>query len=357
MLEVTSGCAGTSSASDAASAPGIEVREVATVRLGSRPGLAIAKPLALEIDARGDLYVADAFHDAVFVFSPAGELRHVVQHREGGRAEPFKLGGFIGTIDEGALVFDYSGQRIAVASRSSANPRMIAHYAGRLSGGRVDSAGVWLAMVDLGRGHTMTHRSAHTAIRDTVRADRLDVPEEYARSAMLAAVYDWVRHVRLGDTLVVGFSGLNDLIIADTAGKLLGRRAMPVARRRGVPASLTDRMAKGDAPFAESISGMSALFAMERLTGGRIGMVHIDQSVEQKLYRADAVWLTIVDAGLRRACVDIGIPVRSGSTPAVTFRGDTAITVQVSLDSAGAPLAEMRKFVADPASCSWADLR
>jgi hypothetical protein len=337
--------------------PGVRVEEVGRVRLGARPGLAVARPISVEVDAAGSIYVADAFHDAVFIFSPAGDLVQVVQQRDSDQGKTFKVGGFLGTFGDGVLVFDYFGRRIAVASRASEGPQVLGHFAGRLSAGRIDSEGLWVGIVDLAKGLAMAHLPSVTAMPDTLRADRLAVPAEYAEGEMLAAVYDWMKHTRIADTLIVGFSGLNDVIIADTGGTVHSRRSVPVALRRGVPAEMHGAMASGDVRFPDAIGGMSALFALEQLSGRRVGIVHVDQTVEAKLYRAEAVWLSILDADLRNACVDMRIPIPAGQTPAVGFRGDTVITIQVSLDSGGSPYAELRKFTADPSRCAWAELR
>ena len=148
-------------------------------------------------------------------------------------------------------------------------------------------------------------------------------------------------------------------------GKLLESFAVPARVRRGVPADLADRASLETRSLGELFEMTSVLVALGRGTDGSLVAVYFDETLTSKsarTARAD-VFVSVVSANLKKACVDLRSPVDTVSLPEVHVAGDTVLVVQQTLPSrasgraAGEPETDVWKYAIDTSGCRWLPLR
>ncbi|HET8650434.1 MAG TPA: hypothetical protein VFL95_10350, partial [Gemmatimonadales bacterium] len=223
-------------------------------------------------------------------------------------------------------------------------------YSGVLGSGVADAGTMWVGLLN------MSNRTGagHASIAADSFAGLLAVPAEYLASEPLAGIDDQVNVIKWKDTLIVGYSGSNTILFADTSGQLLDSISIPVVRRRGVPPDIVQRLAPG-VPFPEMFAMNSALFKLARLSDGALLAVHYDQTIDGRRIRSKA-YLSLVSADRRRACVDVPLAVSEDAQPRVAVAGDSLYVLEqhVMGDSATATVRSFR--IAIEPKCSWVQL-
>lgn len=147
------------------------------------------------------------------------------------------------------------------------------------------------------------------------------------------------------------------LLLLDTHDSTRGLVRIPVARRRGEPEDLFERMAAmgrdpgGFTPFA------SAAVGGHRLGDGGILVAHLDLDrapgdSPNRGYGGYRLYFSVVRADLSAACVDAEFPLETDVVPIPRFRGDTAfiLTRRVVGDEVEARLSAIR---VETMGCDW----
>ena len=118
------------------------------------------------------------------------------------------------------------------------------------------------------------------------------------------------------------------LLLLDAHDGIRGLVRIPVARRRGEPADLFERMAKmgrdpgGFIPFASSADGV------HRLSDGAILVAHLDMdrgsgTAMSRGYGGFRLYLSVLAPDLATACVDGEVTIPTDVPPVPRFAGDT----------------------------------
>jgi len=168
-------------------------------------------------------------------------------------------------------------------------------------------------------------------------------------------------HVRLdGDTLLVGFSALNDILrLMLSTGKVDTVRP-PIRLRRGVATkALESNFVKEGFRYDRALGSISVTDGIWRRSNGQVVLVHMDSRAimdGRKLISVRATaYITLLTADLRQACVDARIDAPDTSRPVVAILGDTAYVVDQRLTSPEATTTRtiLRRFVISDTECRW----
>jgi hypothetical protein len=176
-------------------------------------------------------------------------------------------------------------------------------------------------------------------------------PQSYKQNPPLRGIFTIVALDTWGDTLVGGYSGSNDIVFLDTAGRELQRVGLPVARRKGVTAAGLTRLAAPDTPFPERFSALSGLFQLHRLSSGQIAALHMDQVLDGNAIESVA-YLSLLSADRKHACVDGTVPVHGGGHPFTSFQGDTLMVTEQEAQSDPVQTV-IHRYLVSAARCEW----
>ena len=301
---------------------------VDSILLAEADTLYLGNPYSLATDPfDGSFYVSDFFADRVFRFDRDGSLRM----RYG------RPGSGPGEFTAPSLAWVLDSRRVAAAE----NDRHVIHLFDRESGrfersvpfeGRLGRT----APITLGGMVWMPSRNRRletSVLGWDTRTDStfpsIPLPDEYLRSfrgmGRYGAFFTMGSLAGWSDTLMIGMSGVNHLVVATTDGRTRDTLHLPVVRRRGVPHDIVEMLdrPRSAVPRHESASSLAGLF---RHPDGSFVLVHHDASREgewpNELITA-RVFVSAVSADRTRACVDAELPVSQDARPIHGFNGDT----------------------------------
>lgn len=184
----------------------------------------------------------------------------------------------------------------------------------------------------------------------------VELPDEYTRDGPVGGMFGGMPFVKWADTLMVGFQPLPYVIVANTAGAVLDRFEVPVADRRGAPAS-PDRLieeALQSGPYFHVFAILSSTLGVHRRTDGSFLVVHFDYSGDEPPFNAE-VFVTVIDADRTQACPDRRILLGDESAPAIGFEGDTVLVLEHLLRGTGV-VAVLRRIAIETDDCDWVQL-
>ena len=96
------------------------------------------------------------------------------------------------------------------------------------------------------------------------------------------------------------------MFVLNLRGEVVDTGDIPVARRKGVPADLRERIDIENIPFREQLEGSSRLRQLFPLPGGGFVFTHHDQTALQLQpmpVLTAKVWLGVLSPDLSQACV------------------------------------------------------
>ncbi len=299
-------------------------------------------------DGGGRYLVTDMAQARVVRFAPDGQWLDVVGRKGDGPGEfrgptqavPLAEGRFAVGDDQlrRLTLFDSSGARIGEVP-----------YAGILRNVVARNDAVWFGGVEQGSETGIARWDGDTAFRRL-----FPFPASYKASPPLRGIFTIVALDVWGDTIVGGYSGSNEIVLLDTAGRPLERIELPVARRKGV----TDRglalMAAPGTPFPERFSALSGLFQLHRLSTGQIAAVHMDQVLDGNAIQSVA-WLSLLSADRKHACVDGAVPVHGGGHPFTGFQGDTLLVTEQEADRDPVRTV-VHRYLISAEGCEWREV-
>lgn len=295
--------------------------------------------------ADGSFYVTDQFAGRVLQIDRMGRIIRAFGRKGSGPGEFAQINLMFSRGDD-LFVNEGRQSTFHVFDRLSGEFREGRRHDGILRDVRVVGNTAWLGM------QNSTHGTA--AARWDLDSDSLryliPLPREYRESPPLAGVYSSVFVVPWADSLLVGFSGLDEFHLATQNGRVVDTVSLPVRARRGVPDDIVQRIPKMQWP--EMIAAASALFGAARLPDGRFAAVHLDQVVSGSALTADG-YVSVLSADRRSACVDGELPLARDTSPRVLFRGDTLFILQQRLTETEHAETSITGFVLNTESCRW----
>lgn len=208
----------------------------------------------------------------------------------------------------------------------------------------------WFGGVEQGSETGVTRWDGDSAFRHL-----FPFPSSYKESPPLRGIFTIVALDAWADTLVAGYSGSNEIVFMDSTGRELDHLDLPTVRRKGVTPRGLALVSAPDTPFPERFSAMSGLFELHRLSSGQVATVHMDQVLDGNAIES-VVWLSLISADRKHACVDGTVPVHGGGHPYVSFDGDTLlVTEQEAQDDPVRTV--VHRYVVDGEGCAWIGLR
>lgn len=313
------------------------------------PAQYLARPSFVAGDHRGGYYVTDAFHENVLHIGKDGTILGAF----GGPGEgPGELRG-------AGLPFLRDDTTLAIVDNLRGRLQFLHTADGRYLGERsvpgiVRSAGrgsqrIWLGALDMAEGTgVVLWRLDVDSMTPLVQ-----VPEDYRNAPPLAGIATGVLVTEVHDTLFVGFSGTDDLLVVDAqTQRVMDTVHVPAVRRRGVPDDIVNRLTQPGTTFPELFRAFSGLMGLHRLSDGHLALVHHDQEIDGRLITAD-VFLTVVAPSLDSACVDGLVTSSDVGQPVTTMVADTLVVLQQTVNSATDAYAVFSRYLIDRSDCRW----
>ena len=334
-----------------------------SVRLVEADTLYLGNPFSLAVDPwDGSFYVSDAYANRVLRYARDGRLA-ARYGRPGSGPGEFAAPNLAFALDDSTVAAaDQYQKRFHLFDRASGALRRSIPYEGRLG------MTIPVAVDGVLWAPSRNPATGTAALAWDLRTDGIRylpaLPAEYLRSlerrGRYAAFYSTGTLAAWADTLLVGMSGRNDLVLYHASGRPLDTVDVPVARRRGVPAGLQrrvdeDRDLEQDALFRLA----SLLYHVHRTPDGSLIVVHRDADLEGEFpggLITARPFVSIVAPDRRRACVDAELPVSADARPIEGFQGDTLFLLdrRIANDRLETWIV---KYRVDTAGCDWLALR
>lgn len=311
--------------------------------------LYLGKPGDFTVDPQdGSFFVSDIFAGRTVQIDRSGSPVRTYGRKGRGPGEfsqpglAFRHGGEVFIDDGGPRVFK-------VFHRSNGEFKRTHPREGILTSVRLEGDTAWLGLQNLERGTGV----GRWDLKNDSIAYLVSLPEEYTASRPLAGIFNLVSLARWGDTLAVGFAGSNELYLYTSSGKPVDTVTVPARRRRSVPEDITSRLE--EMSFPEMFSAFSPLFNLARLSDGRVALVHYDQNITGRAISAD-VYVTVLSADRRRACVDQKLPVTRDMQPRTAFRGDTLFVLEQKVADQTHATTSITGYLLSSDSCRWVEV-
>lgn len=268
----------------------------------------------------GSFYIADRFAGRVVQYDRQGRPLKVFGRKGSGPGE-FRQVSTMFTLGHELYVDDIARRAFNVFDRRTGAVVRAMRHEGIFYDIRFQDDVAWLGVQNLERGTSVARWSPG---RDSL-SYLLPLPEAYRRSAPLAGVFNGVFVAPWADTLAVAYQGSNEVYLFGAGGLPVDTVEVPAVRRRGVPDDLVERLS--GMSFPEIARAASGVFGFNRQADGTLALVHFDQEVAGSAITA-RVYVSLVAADRRTACVDGALPVGSDAQPRVLFRGDTLLVMR-----------------------------
>jgi len=190
----------------------------------------------------------------------------------------------------------------------------------------------------------------------------VDLPEPYMqslkRNGPFAGTLEGASILVWPDTMLVGMLGMNELRLATWEGEVLHTIHPPNVRRRGAPHDLhvkydTDMSMS----FKDRVEMKSLMAGIYRLRAGETVLVHFDQTITGEIPKVEwlaDIYLTVLSADRRTACVDGFVPYRNETRARLTMSRDTLFLLDRTINEAEDGLETwIRLYEIDTSRCAW----
>jgi hypothetical protein len=182
-------------------------------------------------------------------------------------------------------------------------------------------------------------------------------PPEYSMYPDLIG-FNRVTFEAWGDTLLVGFAGVDYLVLQTVQGVSLDTVRIPARLRTGIPPGAYERLDGGKASFDEQVRAISVLKKMWRLPDGRFSLWFQDSWAEplgDDVTIFGRAFITVLSADRQSACLDTEVPFPGTEWPRIEVHGDTLFALdQVStLQDSAKVTSVIRRYLIDDAGCEW----
>ncbi|KPK76318.1 MAG: hypothetical protein AMS25_17645 [Gemmatimonas sp. SM23_52] len=312
-----------------------------SIRLAEADTLYVGNPYTPVIDPYdGTIYVPDVFSRRVHRFARDGSLIRTYGRPGEGPGE-FRSAGPAFVLDDSTL---------AVCDAPPV----------------VRDDGVWFALVDQNYQHprfAVARSVAHWLPASDTVLYLGPMPAEFSES--IAGGYWQYANFNLRGVLAFhdgailrGWVLKNELFVLSPGGEVLDTLDIPAVRRLGVPKNVRELLDVKRIGLKEIFERFSRLWQLHTLPDGRVAFTHHDQHVlklRPMPVLSATVWVGVLSADLKSACVDAKLPVSLDARSMETFRGDTLF--QLDRRIVGERLQTwIRMFRIDTDDCDWIPL-
>lgn len=343
-LAVT-GCTegGPSQASESA-AGGPQLQLIDSLTLHERDTAYIGAAGELAVDpSDGSYYVADFLAERVLRFDRRGVLLATYGSKGHGPGEIAGIGSML-VADSTLYVAGAENARIEGYVRYSGEPSGAFQLAGYVTSFAQDGAHAWLGNYEPRRRTGVTVWEINT---EEFR-HMISIPAEYERAPALGGTFPSVLVAPFGDSLVIGFMGTPYLLVATKAGTVTDTVWVPVQRRRPYPADVGVAM---QARAPERIGAISALAYASIRPTREMMLIHFDAQLREGL-RTTRVYVSLLSADRRQACVDAELAVSQDGLPTMAIRGDTLFVLEGHVEDRRARNT-VKRYLISNAGCDW----
>ena len=135
---------------------------------------------------------------------------------------------------------------------------------------------------------------------------------------------------------------------------------IPVARRKGVPPDLRERIYIERIPFREQLENSSGLRQLSPRPGGGFLFTHHDDTalkMEPMPVLTARVWVGILSPDLSKACVDAPVPRDFDIRPMEIYRGDTLFVLDRRIDDSEKLQTWILMYLVSDEGCDWLSAR
>lgn len=344
LLAILAGCS--------SERPEIDLSQAGSLRLVDETVLEqtesifLGRPLDAAASQGGDIFVADGMEQRIVRYDRDGRL--VTTYGRKGRG-PGELSAVLSIALAGdtlLLAVDIDKSAVAMFDVRSGEHIGDVGYSG-IPGSVLERGGkVWMGLLNRETGTGVgTWMLSAPDIQYLVGSS-----PSYREDPVLGTFYSHVEALPLDNTLLVSFLGEPELLVVSIDGEVQRSFRVPIHRRRGIPSDLTRRWRELKSP-EDQVRLSSMLGVMHRLPNGSIALVNYDQEFRNNI-PVRTGFITVIDAELATACVDIPLQLSQDGASLVRFRGDTLVTVEQEI-AADDARAVMREYVVETADCSW----
>ncbi len=339
-----------------------------SIRLAEADTLYIGNPYTPVIDPYdGTIYVPDVFSRRVHRFARDGSLMRTYGSPGEGPGE-FRSAGPAFVLDDSTLaVCDAMSRRLSLFDRRSGGFRDLRPLPGvaGITPPVVRDDGVWFALAgEYEDPRFAVPRSVAHWLPDSDTILYLGpMPAEYSES-IAGGFWRYANFISRGalvfhdGAILRGWQAKNELFVIAPGGEVLDTLDIPAVRRLGVPKNLRELLDVKRIGLKERLEGFSFLGQLHTLPDGRVAFTHHDQHVlkmEPRPVLSVTVWIGVLSADLKSACVDAKLPVSQDARSMETFRGDTLF--QLDRRIVGERLQTwIRMFRIETDDCEWIPL-
>jgi hypothetical protein len=316
----------------------------------------IQRARALAIDPDGGFYVVDNAQAVALRFSPEGKPVRRYGSRGDGPGE-LRGAGHVAIIDDSLIaVADVRRRDVTLFSRADGRVISRVSIPGTPSAVHGGGGQIWVGALN-----PATRMAAARIVISNASVEALvPLPRIYTAEVPITLLHPDVHVIPVGANVVVAFSAANSLAIGPNyAGDTI---ALPVKRRRGVPADLIEQMVRAGGSNPNDVYSLSsALIGLAPLGTGKVIAFHLDATLPRGVtfpQPAGApnpfrykLFASVVILASRRVCADIPIPIAGDESPSVAVRGGTIYVLDQ--DSTSDEPWLIRQFRINESACTW----
>ncbi len=350
------GCGAEPEERASADAAGPALVAIDSIRLPESDTLYIGNPYGLVVDPfDGSFHISDIFSGRLLRFRRDGSLM-LVYGRPGEGPGEFRGGpGVPMVLDDSTVAAQTTrSRRVNIFDRNTGVVNFPA-LAG-ITPPVVIGEDVWMTDFELQRETSVTRWRPATDEFASIGG----LPKEYVAS-LSTDNWSYASLFRIGSLayadgrFVQGWSGLDEMFVLNLRGEVVDTAAIPVARRKGVPADLRERIDIEHMPGREQLEGSSRLRQLFPRAGGGLLFTHHDQTalrMEPMPVLTAKTWVGILSPDFEKACVDTPVPRDFEIRPMETFRGDTLFVLDRRIDDSE-KLHRILMYLVSDEGCDW----
>lgn len=347
------------------SGPGPTLALVDSVVLAESDTLYIGKPeVGLTVDDSGMIYVADEFWNRVVRFRRDGTVNRVFGHAGDGPGEFRSL--TAATLVYDSLLLQPTSAKIKVFNRFDGRfllerrvqPSVMDQSI--LAGDRL-----LIASYDFGTKRGLKSIPFGDFLDETrgpstegYASTLVKPPPEFATYPGLVntagtSVSAW------GDTVMVGFMGVDYLVRYTPTGDPLDTIVIPTRLRRGAGPKGREVFAKGvKYDFVAVVASHSLMLRHWRLPDGSFLVWHEDNSATKRkgnFLLSGVAFISVLSKDGKEACVDARLPFPGSDWPRITMRGDTLYALDQTSSGVDSTRAQtvVRRYLVETDKCAW----
>ena len=344
-----------------ADAAGPALVPIDSILLREADSLYIGNPYTPVVDPfDGSFYIPDIFSGRILRFRRDGSLM-LVYGRPGEGPGEFRGGpGVPMVLDDSTVAAQTTrSRRVNVFDRNTGETIRVVDFPalGGITPPVVIGEVFWMTDFELQRETSLTRWRPAT----DEFASMGGLPAEYVASLnsdnwSYATLFSISSLAYADGRFVQGWSGLDEMFVLNLRGEVADTLDIPVARRKGVPADLRERIDIEPMPYREQLEGSSRLRQLFPLPGGGFVFTHHDQTalrMQPMPVLTANVWVGILSPDLSLACVDTLVPRDFEMRPMETFRGDTLFVLDRRIEDSETLRTSILMYLVSEDGCEW----